>query len=81
MPVAPPREHPLWLRIPLNLSGPFGVAVALFGFLNIAVGMMVAAIGAVYVAWEIDPSAHGFVRKRPVMVFPVFLICGLALDL
>lgn len=78
MPVAPPREHPLWLRIPLNLSGPLGIGLALLGILNIALGVVFTVIGVLYVAWEVYPSAHGFVKRRPTMSLAVFLVGGLA---
>jgi hypothetical protein len=79
MAVSPPREHPLWLKVVLNVCGPLGLGLALLGYLNALLGLTFTAIGVVYVAWELYPGAHKLVRRNPIMSLPLFLCGGLGL--
>jgi len=77
----PIREQPLLLRILLNICGPLGMALALFGYLNAALGLGFLVGTVLYVGWELYPSASVFVRRRMLLSLPVFLFTGLLVGL
>ena len=79
MAISPPREHPKWLKIPLNLSGPLGLGLSLLGVLNVWLGLGFTFVGVLYVGWEVYPDTYRFVRRSPIMALPVFLVCGAGL--
>lgn len=77
--MAPPREQPLWIKIPLNLCGPIGVAMALLGYLNAGLGLLILGASTIYIGWELYPKADQFVRKSKVLSLISFVFAGMVM--